>query len=112
MRVSNTYLSMGMKHFSLMLYDNPKFVLQVMDLFVEWACKAVSKINNLGFDFMIVPEDLAWKQGPMFSPKTIRKLFLPRMRKVAEKIKIPWIYHSDGNLPPILDDLLTTCVDG
>ncbi len=112
MGVSNTYLSMGIEHFSLMLYDNPQFLLRVMDIFVDWACKSVEKINGLGFDFMIVPEDLAWKQGPMFSPKIIRDLFLPRMKRVADKIKIPWIYHSDGNLLPILDDLLTLGMKG
>jgi uroporphyrinogen-III decarboxylase len=110
--VSNTYLSMGIEHFSLMLYDNPSFVLKLMDIFMDWASRAIPKINELGFDFMIVPEDLAWKQGPMFSPKVFRELFLPRMKKVAEKIKIPWIYHSDGNLMPILDDLLTLGMDG
>ncbi len=112
MGISNTYLSMGIEHFSLMLYDNPRFLLRLMDLFVDWACKSVEKINDLGFDFMIVPEDLAWKQGPMFSPKIIRELFLPRMKKVADKIKMPWIYHSDGNLLPILDDLLTLGMNG
>lgn len=112
MGISNTYLSMGIEHFSLMLYDNLKFVLQLIDIFVDWACKAVSKINDLGFDFLIIPEDLAWKQGPMFSPKTIREHFLPRMKKVAEKIQLPWIYHSDGNLMPILDDLLTLGMNG
>jgi len=112
MGISNTYLSMGIEHFSLMLYENPGFVLKLMDLFIDWACKAVPKINDLGFDFMIIPEDLAWKQGPMFSPKMIRELFLPRMKKVAERIKIPWIYHSDGNLLPILDDLLTLGMNG
>jgi len=110
--ISNTYLSMGIEHFSLMLYDNPQFVGRLMDIFGEWACKAVSRINKLGFDFMIVPEDLAWKQGPLFSPRIIRELFLPRMKKVAEKIKLPWIYHSDGNLRPILDDLLTLGMNG
>jgi uroporphyrinogen-III decarboxylase len=112
MGISNTYLSMGIEHFSLMLYENPAFILKLLDMFIDWACKAVSKINELGFDFMIVPEDLAWKQGPMFSPKMIRELFLPRMKKVAERIKIPWIYHSDGNLLPILDDLLTLGMSG
>jgi uroporphyrinogen decarboxylase len=112
MGISNTYLSMGIEHFSLMLYDNPRFLLRLMDLFVDWACKSVEKINDLGFDFMIVPEDLAWKQGPLFSPRIIRDLFLPRMKKVADKIKIPWIYHSDGNLLPILDDLLTLGMNG
>ena len=112
MGISNTYLSMGIEHFSLTLYENPAFLLKVLDLFIDWACKAVPKINELGFDFMIVPEDLAWKQGPMFSPKMIREIFLPRMKKVAERIKIPWIYHSDGNLLPILDDLLTLGMNG
>jgi uroporphyrinogen decarboxylase len=112
MGVSNTYLSMGIEHFSLQLYENRDFVLKMMDIFIDWACKAVKKINELGFDFMILPEDLAWKQGPMFSPKMFRELFLPRMKKVAENIKIPWIYHSDGNLMPILDDLLTLGMNG
>jgi len=112
MGVSNTYLSMGIEHFSLMLFDNPKFVLQLMDIFVDWAAKAVPRICELGFDLVIVAEDLAWKQGPLFSPKTVRELFLPRMKKVADKIKLPWIYHSDGNLLPLLDDLLTLGMNG
>ena len=112
MGVSNTYLSMGIEHFSLQLYENCDFVLTMMDIFIDWACKAVQKINGLGFDFMIVPEDLAWKQAPLFSPKMFRELFLPRMKKVADKIQIPWIYHSDGNLMPVLDDLLTLGMNG
>jgi len=112
MGLSNTYLAMGIEHFSLMLYDDPGLVLELLDRYVEWACKAVAKINTLGFDFMIMPEDLAWKQGPMFSPKIIRDLFLPRMKKVADRINIPWIYHSDGNLMPILDDLLDLGMNG
>ncbi len=112
MGISNTYLSMGIEHFSMMLYDNLPFVLKVIDIHADWAAKVVSRINDLGFDFLIIAEDLAWKQGPMFSPKVIRELFLPRMKRVAEKIRIPWIYHSDWNLMPILDDLLTLGMNG
>jgi len=110
--VSNTYLSMGIAHFGLMLYDNRDFVLNLLDLFVDWAARAIPKINELGFDFLIVPEDLAWKQGPLFSPKVFRELFLPRMKRATDKIKMPWIYHSDGNLLPILDDLLSLGMNG
>jgi uroporphyrinogen decarboxylase len=112
MGISNAYLSMGMEHFSLMLYDNLSLVLKMLDIYADWAVKVVSRINELGFDFLIIAEDLAWKQGPLFSPKVIRELFLPRMKRVAEKIRIPWIYHSDGNLMPILDDLLTLGMNG
>ena len=32
-------------------------------------------------------------------------MLLPHTHKVAAKITKPWIYHSDGNLLPIWDDL-------
>jgi len=112
MGISNTYLSMGIEHFCLTLFDNPKFALQVIDMFNDWCCQVVEKVNNLGFDFMIVPEDMAWKSAPLFSPEMIREFFLPRMRKFAERVKIPWIYHSDGNIMPIIEDLLSLGMNG
>lgn len=110
--ISNSYLSMGMEHFSLMLYDNPQFVLRVVDIFNDWCCQVAEKVSELGFDFMIVPEDLAWKSAPLFSPEVIRAFFLPRMRRFAERVGIPWIYHSDGNIMPIIEDLLSLGMNG
>ncbi len=34
------------------------------------------------------------------------------MKIVSDAIKKPWIYHSDGNLFPILPELLTLGMDG
>ncbi|RIK41555.1 MAG: hypothetical protein DCC57_18850 [Chloroflexi bacterium] len=51
----------------------------------------------------------------MFSPRVFRTLFLPHLRRVADAVKgegFPWIVHSDGNLMPLLDDLLTLGFDG
>lgn len=110
--ITIAFLSMGIEHFSLMLYDRPDFVLHVIDLFNDWCCQAAERISDLDFDFMIVPEDLAWKKAPLFPPKIIREFFIPRMKKFAERIKIPWIYHSDGNLMPILEDLLSLGMNG
>jgi len=31
---------------------------------------------------------------------------------VAERVTLPWIFHSDGNLFPILDDLLSLGMSG
>jgi len=112
MGISNSYLSMGIQHFCLMLYDNPEFVLQVIDAFNDWCCQVAEKVSELGFDFMIVPEDLAWKNAPLFSPEIIREFFLPRMRRFAERVGIPWIYHSDGNIMPIMEDLLSLGMNG
>ena len=112
--MANALYGQGREHFlgGDLDWDANTIRAGLVDAATPWVNLAVEKINELGFDFLIVPEDLAWKQGPLFSPQTIRDLFLPRMKKVADKIKIPWIYHSDGNLLPILDDLLTLGMNG
>ena len=48
----------------------------------------------------------------MFSPHVLRDFVLPRLRPATERIAVPWIFHSDGNLFPVLDDLLTLGMSG
>lgn len=110
--IATTYLSMGLETFSLSLYDDLGLVITLLDTFSEWSARVVRRINKLGFDAIIVCDDLASKSGPLFSPKIIRETFLPRMEKVVNNIDLPWIYHSDGNILPILDDLLTLGMNG
>ena len=60
----------------------------------------------IGFDFFFLYDDIAYKKGPMFSPDLLRDFFLPRFQLLADKISIPWAYHSDGDLSLIFEDLL------
>lgn len=34
-------------------------------------------------------------------------MLMPQYKKVADNFSIPWIYHSDGMLYDVLDDLVT-----
>lgn len=45
------------------------------------------------------------------SPKVFREFFLPHMKEVAKTIKKPWVFHSDGNISLILDDLMELEMD-
>ena len=105
--IANAYLSMGIESFSYALYDDRKLVEALLDLFTDWSRRVMVHLNDLGFDVAMIAEDLGGKSGPLFSPKVVRELFIPRMRKVVEALKLPWIWHSDGNILPILDDMLT-----
>jgi uroporphyrinogen decarboxylase len=42
----------------------------------------------------------------MVSPQVFREFFLPHMREAVNAIKKPWVFHSDGNILPLMDDLL------
>lgn len=63
----------------------------------------------------LVYADIADKNKPLFSPAFLRREFFPRLRSLvaawhAHGIKV--IFHSDGNLWPVLDDFRASGIDG
>jgi len=100
-------LSMGWEAFSYALYDDRTLVETLFDIYTDWYARAVKHICQLGFDFIWAGDDIAAKDGPLVSPRLLRELFFPYWRRVAEAITLPWIFHSDGDLAPVLDDLLS-----
>ncbi len=103
----NTIYSMPMMDFAMALHNNLKLIDTMMDIFTEWNLAVLEKIQTLGIDFIVAYNDMAWKGGPMVSPQAFREVFLPKMKIVAEAIKIPWAFHSDGDLSKVMEDLLT-----
>lgn len=99
--------SMGYEHFSLSLFDDPALIEAFMERLTDWLAEMVAGLCALDFDFMWAADDIAFKSSTLFSPRHYRELLLPYQRKVADQITKPWIFHSDGNLEPILDDLLS-----
>lgn len=110
--VFSTMLSMGLEGFCVMLYDNLPLVEKVLDYYFDWTEAVAERVCRMGFDVFVTTDDMAFKTAPLFSPEIFRKIILPRYRRVASKINIPWVVHSDGNLMPILDDLLSLGIAG
>ena len=110
--IMNTIYSMGWMDFSIALAENVKLVEVIFDRYIDWNCELVDKMQSLGFDFLTAYDDIAYNSGPMFSPVVLRELFLPRMKRLADMITIPWVYHSDGDLSRVFDDLLTLGMNG
>lgn len=103
----NTIYSMPMMDFAFALRDNLKLINTMMDMFTEWNLVVIEKIQSLGIDFIVGYNDMAWKKGPLVSPQTFREVFLPKMKIVADAIKVPWAFHSDGDLTLVMEDLLS-----
>jgi len=106
-----TLQSMGLENFSYALADNPRLVHRINEKFSDWAIRTIDHLNRSSFDFFWVMDDLAWNKAPFMSPKVFREFFLPYMKKVAKTIEKPWVFHSDGNISPILDDLMELEMD-
>lgn len=110
--ISPTYLCMGQEFFSLALYDQLELVEEVLHRYTTWSAAVMKRICTMGFDFVWTADDIAFKTGLLFSPKMFRERILPHVRKVAENITLPWIFHSDGNLWEVMDDLLDLGISG
>lgn len=105
-------LSMGIDTFSFALYDNPRFAETVMDIYFDWANAVAERVCQMGFDVFVSTDDHAFNTGPLLSPAQFRQYVIPRYQRVAKKITIPWVMHSDGNVMPILEDLLSLGICG
>ena len=102
----NTIYSMPMMDFAVALSENIELINTMMDIFIEWNLAVVERLQQLGIDFFVCYNDMAWKEGPWMSPQIFREIFLPQMKIVADAMKLPWAFHSDGDITKVMDDLL------
>jgi uroporphyrinogen decarboxylase len=110
--VAPTLVSMGLDGFAYALKDNPDLVREVLRRYVDWQLVVTQHLIDMGFDLVWSFDDVAYKSGPFCSPTVFRDIMMPAFRRSAGAITIPWIFHSDGDLTPILDDILTLGMDG
>jgi uroporphyrinogen decarboxylase len=105
-------LGMGFETFATTIYDDPSLVEDLFEMYTTWYARVALHLSELDFDFLWFGDDIAFKTAPYVSPRIFRQLFMPHYRKVVENIRKPWIFHSDGNLMPILYDLLSLGMNG
>ena len=94
----------------------PDLVARSLDIAVERLSRNVEFLAQFGFGHFFGGADIAGNHGPMISPKTFRRLVLPRLKRITEKCHQydhAFIFTSDGNLWPVADDLFgASGVDG
>ena len=112
MGLAPAMLSMGIQNFSLALYDNPGLVEKLLDIYFDWMVVVAERISQLDFDVFATADDCAFKTGLMFSPQIFQDMIVPRYRRVLEKVTLPWVFHSDGNITEVLDMLIDLGVAG
>ena len=96
--------------------DDPQRFGEICDRFGERAilvAKAWAQIE--GVDLIVIHDDIAATRGPILSPKWLRTYAFPWHRKIFEAIHAlgkKVLYISDGNVLPVLDDIVANGPDG
>lgn len=100
--------------FSLDVYDNPNRLLEEAERMCEGALNKIDLLAEAGADFIFMPNDIAFNGGPFIAPEQLRTFVFPFWKRQVERIKEHGIYaflHTDGQITPILDDLIDLGAD-
>jgi uroporphyrinogen decarboxylase len=105
----------GIDKIAIDFYKNPIFAKKLMGK-IATACQNFAKaFIEVGVDVLFVTDDYADNHGPLISPKLFKEYELPNLKKIVDlgkKHGVPVLKHSDGNLYPILDDIINTGING
>lgn len=103
-------LTIGFENMAMFSIDNPELLHACASFFCDWTCEAIRMIlDRCEFDAVWLDDDLAFKTGTMVSPAMLREYVFPYHRKIVETAKsygLPTLFHSDGNLEAVIDDLI------
>ncbi|NWF50822.1 MAG: nucleoside 2-deoxyribosyltransferase [Ignavibacteriaceae bacterium] len=110
-----TWEMMGFEAFSFALYENPELVYELNNKLGELVVSmfeffAQSDIVNI----LWYSDDIAYRNGLLASPEVLDGLFFRWLRKIGKLCKEynkPLIYHSDGILFPIMENIIECGVD-
>ena len=104
----------GMENIMMDFILNPELVRQLVEISIEYNSALVQCAVRHGADAIFMSDDYADNRGPMMSPRHFHEFLLPGLKNVVKAIHaagVPAIKHTDGNIMPILDDILSTEVD-
>lgn len=95
---------MGFENCAICFYDNPELIEEMMDHIVYFVLtlieKALEEVKDI--EFAAFWEDIAFKTGPMISPKHFEKFMVPRYKKITDRLKKAGIeiviVDCDGNI--------------
>ncbi len=97
------------------IYRQPDFARKLIEKTFEYQLGLIKKFIEFGVDLIVEGDDLADSKGPLFSPKILKDFFFPYTKRFVEECNIHNVKvmkHSDGNLYPILDELINLGFDG
>ena len=114
--LTEPYWWVGFEQFAYLLADEPGLVEEWLESRNQAELRRVNAIANPELiPIALTYDDIAYKAGLLFSPTWLRRFWVPRLKKLLDA----WhsrdtlcLFHSDGNLWAILDDLVEVGIDG
>jgi hypothetical protein len=114
--LTEIYWAVGMDLFTVLVFEYPDLVQELLDARNRAEVRRIAAIANPHYiPIALTYDDIAHKNGTLFSPDWLRQYWLPCLKRIVDA----WherdtycLFHSDGNLWSVLDDLTSVGIDG
>ncbi|WP_369017972.1 uroporphyrinogen decarboxylase family protein [Thermatribacter velox] len=95
--------------------DNP-LIDYLLDGILQFFMAIGKQMVALGVDLIMCGDDVGTQRGMLISPSLWRRKLKPRLEKLVRSFKevnprVKVVYHSDGNILPIIPDLIEIEID-
>jgi uroporphyrinogen decarboxylase len=95
---------------------NPDFVQKLFDIPFNYHLTAAKKLVEMGVDMIWIGDDVGSQDRMLISPDAWRRFFKTRMATFISTLQginpdVKVAYHSDGNIYPIIPDLIEIGLD-
>jgi uroporphyrinogen decarboxylase len=96
------------------IYMRPTEYRKTMDETIKVSIESIKEQADAGAEIVFDYTDYCLKEGPFYPLWIYRDLIFPYLRKLVEAAHNKGVYfvkHTDGNIWPIIDDLVATGID-
>lgn len=108
---------MGLEHFSFLWFDHKELIIRFLKAIEKKVLIGIDAVSNIKTSpLSIIYSDVAYKNSTMFSYDTFKDMgFFENVENICGRVHASGqkvIFHSDGNIMTIMDDLIACGIDG
>ncbi len=108
--------SMGLEIFTFFQLDYPEVLKAYIEASTAHERRRIHAVAEPALSpVILIPEDFATKQGPIFPPDFMHEYHYPYVKQLSDawhEHGVQALYHSDGNWKKVIPDLVACGVDG
>jgi uroporphyrinogen decarboxylase len=96
--------------------EDPALADAILDIPYRYHLAAARRLTEMGVDMIWLGDDVGAQHAMLISPRHWRRFLKPRLANLIAEIKginprLKVAYHSDGNIAPIIPELIEVGVD-
>lgn len=108
---------LGPENLMMLYYDEPEMVKDIGDFLADFYIRCLEKcFSEVNVDYVVIAEDMAYKNGPLISPETFRQFMMPYYKKLTDFCKEYGVntilVDSDGDVTELIPLLIEAGVTG